>query len=551
MKLALGLSARIALLGGLVGASVTGGAWARETYAPNDYLPGLKLDGAPLAEGDVASDEVLRTFVSKRAEVLLSRTLRLTLEGDDVTALAFPPGAVDRPVPGRISLRELGLTVDVEASAALVKSLEREGTLIERYRLAEQAKRGEIDVPIHPTIDTKVAFPIILRIKEGTDVAPVSARLDLDKKAAVPERLGRYIDPDAALEAVLSGAAHPETDAIALPTRSFPPHVSQTYVEKLDVGATLGEYETYFSRVGDQARRGKNIDVAAQKLDGLVLSPGELVSFNDVVGERSEDNGFAKSWEIYKGEMVEGIGGGTCQVASTFFATLFFGGMDVVERLPHSRPSAYIPMGLDATVLYPIVDLKVRNPYDFPVVIHAKTEGNKLKMQLFGAKKPAKVSFQRELEDTFPYKRKVVFDPKLRWSKRVVMKQHGIQGYKIKRTRVIQLKDGTRKKETNTDLYPSTTEIYEVPPGFDVALLPPLPDADKDDDDPQEDGLPANRMTTQAPPARPREAPEAPAAQVACIGECAQAALDVIEGAGAHPPTEAQKNPPKTLMLTR
>jgi vancomycin resistance protein YoaR len=373
----------------------------------------------------------------------------------------------------------------------------------------------------------------------------------LDKKVTVPGRLGRYIDPDAALEAVLAVAEHPEMDAVAMPTRSFPPHVTEAFVDKLDIAAQLSAYETYFSRAGDQARRGKNIDVATQKIDGLVLSPGELVSFNDVVGERSEDNGFAKSWEIYKGEMVEGIGGGTCQVASTFYATLLFGGMDVVERLPHSRPSAYIPMGLDATVVYPVVDLKLRNPYDFPVVVHAKTEGNKLKMQLFGSQKPAKVSFQREVEDTFPYKRKVVFEPKLRWSKRVVVKQHGIKGYKIKRTRIVEYKNGTRKKETNTDLYPPTTEIYEVPPGFDVALLPPLPDADQDDDDAPETPSVATGAGTVQLPTRGHEAPNPAASPAGCTGECATVALDIIEGAGAHAPTEAQMNPPKTIMLTR
>jgi vancomycin resistance protein YoaR len=550
MNLGLGLWARLGLLGGFVGLSVRGALWARETYAPRGDLPGLKVDGVPVPADALMSSDALRDFVAKRAEIILSRTVRLTVGGDDVTALAV---AAPRGEPGGVSLRQLGVIVDTEAAAARVASLEREGSLIERYRLRVEAKRGEIDVPLLPTIDGRVAFPIVLRIKEGTDTSPVSARLDLDKKVAIPERLGRYVDPDAALEAVLSAANRPDTDTIALPTQSFPPHVSQAFVEKLDVGATLGEYETYFSRAGDQARRGKNIDVAAQKIDGLVLSPGELVSFNDVVGERSEDNGFAKSWEIYKGEMVEGVGGGTCQVASTFYATLFFGGMDVVERLPHSRPSAYIPMGLDATVVYPIVDLKVRNPFDFSVVVHAKTEGNRLKMQLFGAKKLAKVSFQRELEDTFPYKRKVVFDPKLRWSKKVVMKQHGIQGYKVKRTRVIQFKDGTRKKETNTDLYPSTTEIYEVPPGFDVALLPPLPDADKDDEDPAEGAAATNgAATAQSPAVLPaRMPPSSPAAPVACTGDCIPTALNVIEGAGAHPPTEAQKNPPKTLMLTR
>src|SRR6516225_9879693 len=128
--------------------------------------------------------------------------------------------------------------------------------------------------------------------------------------------------------------------------------------------------------------------------------------------------------------MVEGVGGGTCQVASTFHAATFFAGFEVLERLPHSRPSAYIPMGLDSTVVYPIVDLKVRNPYPFPVVVHARTEGNKLKMELLGAQRLVKVSFHREIVDSVPYSRKVNEDDKLSGN-HVVHKQHGIRGFHI------------------------------------------------------------------------------------------------------------------------
>jgi vancomycin resistance protein YoaR len=539
----LGLASRLGLLAGLLGLSVASGVWARERYAPVDRLPGLKVDGVPVPE-----DGNLRGFVEGRVEALLARSVRLTVDGEDATPLARGPGSAEGGGPIRMSLRELGVTVDVEGVLARVLRLETEGDLLLRYQRAERARRGALDVPLDLQIDASKTLPLLRRVKEGTDVAPISARLDLDKRAAIPERLGRYVDLDSALEAILAVALYPEADTVELPTRSFPPHVSRALVERLDVKATLGEYETYFSRAGDQARRGKNIDVAAQKIDGLVLSPGELVSFNDVVGERSEDNGFAKSWEIYKGEMVEGVGGGTCQVASTFYATLFFGGMDVVERLPHSRPSAYIPMGLDATVVYPIVDLKVRNPYDFPVVIRAKTEGNTLKMQLFGPEKPARVSFERELVDTFPYKRKVVVNPKLRASKTVVMKQHGIQGYKIKRTRVVVFKDGTRRKATNTDLYPSTTEIYEVPPGFDETLLPPLPDTDEDDDgDADGSKSSAALQAAGAEPGANLTPPADSAKATACTDNC----LVILEGSGAHPPTEAQQNPPKTLVLNR
>jgi vancomycin resistance protein YoaR len=537
------------------------GAGARQLehrLAPPD-LPGLMVDGVVVPPGVSPG-----AFVAARAGARLRRRTRLVLEGQDVAGLGTGLDAPDHAV----SLGELGVTIDEASVVRRIELERREGTWYDRVERAAKAARGGIDVPLDVRIDERVARPIVERIKDWTDRSPVSARLDLDRHEVKGEKAGLYVDTDAALAALARLAATAGADAtvgeVVIPTRTFPAHVSRAFVEKVDVRTVVSEYSTGFSRAGDQSRRGKNIDVAASKLDGLVLAPGELVSFNSVVGERSEDNGFQKSWEIFKGEMVEGVGGGTCQVASTFYAAVLFGGLEVTERLPHSRPSAYIPLGLDATVVYPIVDLKVRNPYDFPVVVHASVKGNQLTMQLLGERKPARVTFVREIVDAYAYPRKVSVESKLRASRRVVLKQHGIRGYKIKRTRTLLFKDGTRKKEENTDLYPATAEIYEVPPEFDVSLLPPLPADDVDERDggdaepaPAEaaPAVPPAATAAASPPAPPPAPPAAPpAATPAATPPATPPAGDplvVTEGPGAHAPTAAQAKPPKTLTLSR
>jgi hypothetical protein len=325
---------------------------------------------------------------------------------------------------------------------------------------------------------------------------------------------------------------------------SFAPRISTAFLKSLDISTVVAEYETYFGRRGDQELRGKNIDNAAQKLDGLVISPGEMISFNEVIGERSEANGFHKSWEIFKGEMVEGLGGGTCPVASTFHAATFFAGFDVLERLPHSRPSAYIPMGLDSTVVFPAVDLKVRNPHAFPVVVHAKTEGAKLRVELLGKERPVKVGFGREVLESIPFKRKIVEDATLA-GKKVRVKQHGINGYKIKRTRLFTYADGRTRKEEKEDKYPATTEIYEVPVGFDVALLPPLPSGSGEDQD-----LGGNPGPAPAAAATPTAQGTTPTA-AASTGAPVDPSVELFDAPGAHAPTAAQKEPPKTMWLKR
>jgi vancomycin resistance protein YoaR len=413
------------------------------------------------------------------------------------------------------------------------------GSLRARPRIASLSDaRGGGERPGGVDADAQLAERRLEQLKEREDREPVSARLDLDKHETIAEKEGRYIDADATLtrlEASARGRALGDFVTIEVPVAAFAPRISSAFLKSLDISTVLAEYDTWFGRNGDQKLRGKNIDTASQKLDGLVVSAGEMVSFNQVVGERSETNGFYKSWEIFKGEMKEGMGGGTCQVASTFHAAVFFAGFDVLERLPHSRPSAYIPMGLDSTVVYPGVDLKVRNPHPFPVVVHAKTVGGKLHIEVLGKERPIEVGFGREVLETLPFKRKVVEDPALA-GKKVVVKQHGIKGYRVKRTRVLKYTDGHRRVEQATDFYPPTTEIYEVPVGFDVALLP-KPEGGEDE------GLGPN----------PAPAPAAAAAPAAptTASPTADATDDVqfVDAPGAHAPTAAQKDPAKSLFI--
>ena len=178
--------------------------------------------------------------------------------------------------------------------------------------------------------------------------------------------------------------------------------------------------------------------------------------------------------------MVEGVGGGTCQVSSTFHAATLFAGFDVLERLPHSRPSAYIPMGLDSTVVYPAVDLEGPQSASVPgrrprEVLGQHASRGDPRQDASGA-----CRLQSRGGVDAPVQAQDRGGPDA-LGQEVLVKQHGIQGYKIKRTRLFTYPDGTKKKEEETDTYPPTTEIYKVPVGFDVAALPPLPGGEGED----------------------------------------------------------------------
>jgi vancomycin resistance protein YoaR len=405
-----------------------------------------------------------------RCRALEERRVRLRAPG--VVGAAEPlPAASDTGIVLEATLAELGVTADAQATSQRALRLGRNGDPWTSARLADRARRGEIDVPIEPTIDVAKLFRVLLPLKDQLDAPAIAARLDLGERTVREEHDGRALDLDAAAAAILRAAGTPGATDIDLPFTPVHTRVTRASLERIDVSHVLASFQTYFSRRGDQGPRARNIEVAASHVDGLVIAPGQIVSFNDVVGARSEENGFKKAFEIFKGEYVEGTGGGTCQVASTLHAVAFFGGLEILERLPHSRPSAYIPAGLDATVVYPAVDLKLRNPFPFAVAVHASVSGYTLKMELLGADKVVTVAFSTEVLGTTPFDRKVEEKAGMRGPKR---KQKGVDGVDLRRLRVLAFLGGKRKVEMSRDLYPPTKEIWEVPPGFDITTLPPL-----------------------------------------------------------------------------
>jgi vancomycin resistance protein YoaR len=459
------MSARLAVAGLLLLGAVFAGRAIAQRWWPlllrpvdGGALPGLRIDGVELAAG-----ELVRPRVEEQIEALRARPVRLVVReggehGTDHAVLETTLGA-------------LGVTVDDEGVASRALRLGRTEDFASRARLAERARAGRLNVPLQPHLEARIALGRLVPLKEELDRPAVAARLDVTRHEVVPERDGRALDVDATMAAIGRAARDPSAVDVDIPFVAIPPRVTSASLEGIDVSHVLATFTTYFSRHGDQEPRARNIDVAASHVDGLVLEPGDLVSFNDLVGARSEDNGFQKAFEIYKGEMVEGTGGGTCQVASTLHAIAFFGGLDIVQRLPHSRPSPYIPVGLDATVVYPVVDLKLRNPYTFPVVVRAEVGPNTLSMQLLGAQKTERVALMRTVLETTPFERKVVEDPALDKPKR---RQKGIDGMSLLRKRFIVLADGQNRVETSRDTYPPTTEIWKVPPGYDETELPPL-----------------------------------------------------------------------------
>lgn len=445
-------------------AALGGGGWRALRPAPPPTTASAPcLDGVLLAGAPARAGEAPAAFVARReAEILAARVV--ARDGDEVV-VAATLGALG----GALAARD-----------AVEQALERRTTCA-----------GAVELPLRVELPVEALAEQLAAHKDEGDERPRAARLSLGpdgSRTVRPDAPGRSLDVHALAAAVERAANErlrrgeaPAELAVTLPWVELRASATAERVAGVDASAVLARYETVFGAAGGQAGRGQNIARAAAGIDGVVLFPGEVVSFNENVGPRSLENGFAVAAEIYKGEMRQGIGGGTCQVAGTLHAAAVYGGLDVVQRANHSRPSGYIGLGLDATVVYPEVDLRLRNPFDFPVVIRARPEliggFGKLVVELLGASKVADVKLVTETLGRAAFKRKIQEIHGLPEGE-FRLKQRGIRGVTVKKTRSVRLAGGAERVEVTVDVYPPTQEIYLVPKGMDPSLLPPPPEPD-------------------------------------------------------------------------
>ncbi len=273
---------------------------------------------------------------------------------------------------------------------------------------------------------------------------------------------GRLLDIDRTLDAIRAGVARGETEISAVFEARKPKRLASE-LGNVEFDAVLGWFETHYSRSDRYAARTFNLRLAASKLDGYVLLPGEVFDFNEVVGARDEANGYKVAPVIAEGEVVDGIGGGTCQISGTLHGAAFFAGLDIVERYPHTRPSGYIKMGLDATVVYPTINFRVKNPFRVPVVLHQTVKNGVVRAEVLGPKRTHTVTLIRKIDSAIPYEEVERQDPNLPDGARV-LSQRGVAGFKLHRYRIVR--DGEHAvRERWNDVYPPTTQIIRVGTG--------------------------------------------------------------------------------------
>ena len=185
-----------------------------------------------------------------------------------------------------------------------------------------------------------------------------------------------------ALCMVFTGVSMPVDQSEAVDSGPVPQTEPQEPQPEAVEGTVIGHYQA-ISQSTD-ANRAENLRLAAEAVDGTVIEPGETFSFNECVGDVEQDPRYRNASIIEGNEMVDGAGGGICQVSTSLYIAALKADLEIVERHPHSVASDYAPIGLDATLVYGVMDLRIKNAGDAPVRIEASAVGQTVEVSIIG-----------------------------------------------------------------------------------------------------------------------------------------------------------------------
>jgi len=300
-----------------------------------------------------------------------------------------------------------------------------------------------------------------------------------------PAVIGRGLDTETSLKQIKDKVIAGEHTVGLDMEYTEPPVTDNATAESLGISELVSSYNSYF--YGSSNERIQNIQIASARFHGLLVPPGATFSMANALGDVSLDNGYAEALIILGDRTIQGVGGGVCQVSTTLFRTVFFGGYPIVERHPHAYRVGYYEQtsggghnadlaGLDATVFVPVVDFKFTNdtPNWLLMETYVNVSARRLTWKFYSTSDGRSVSW----ETTGP--QNTVEPPEPTYEENPSLNQGQIkqvdwaaEGADITVTRTVSRDGSVLNQDTFTTHYLPWRAVYQYGPGTEIPTPEP------------------------------------------------------------------------------
>jgi len=288
---------------------------------------------------------------------------------------------------------------------------------------------------------------------------PINAEFEyIDGKVTIIQEVnGTEVDKEKLIGVIANSKIDSGHLVLELPFKDVVPEITSHELAQMGINEIIGEFTTVFNP--NLTNRTNNLILSTGAINGKILAPGEIFSFNETVGQRTIESGY-KASPIYVGDTIrDGVGGGICQVSSTIYNAVLLADLKVIERRNHSLTVPYVQLSRDATVSWGTVDFKFKNNTDNYIYIYGNIENNQLTIELHGTNSEKTTVLTSERLSTISPKTTYIYDKQLSPGKEIIVSR-GTPGYTSRLIKETYIDDELILREViSTDRYLPTTTI--------------------------------------------------------------------------------------------
>jgi len=365
-----------------------------------------------------------------------------------------------------IGFNEISYGFLVDSAIENAYKIGREGNFINRLMTVFRAKGNDVNISLVSQFDRKKLRSILESIKTEIDQkeANASAIFKNSKVTFNKEVVGKNMDVDKNLNLIENKLIDKNFSPTSLIVDNTYPRVR--YNDICIIDRVISTFSTSFNP--QKLNRSFNVKLACDKINNTILLPGDIFSMDEALGSRSISNGYKNAPVIVKGKLLEGVGGGVCQVTTTLYVAVLKSQLKVVERKPHSMPLSYVQPGQDATISEGYIDFKFKNNKEYPVLISAQVSSGNIIIRIVGIEEEITQTVRLRsviVKELLPAKETVIFDETLPEGAREVVK-NAVVGRRVAVYREIYDENNKliEKEKISEDTYQPIRGIIKVNP---------------------------------------------------------------------------------------
>ncbi len=376
----------------------------------------------------------------------------------------------------------LGYSCDAEDTVEKAYKLGKSGNFLSRFAAMGKIEKKDKEFPLESKVDETILRSFIEENCTKYDVKAKNSKLKLvnGRFKATNSRTGLELQLEDTITvikgALLKDLSGDNMDVTAVVKVTKAKYTKEQVQKCKDL---LGSYSTSYAT--STAARATNVRVAANYINGTIIYPGKTFSVVKTIKDRTVENGYQSAAEYSSGKVVEGIGGGVCQVSTTLYNAVINAELEIVERSPHSMVVAYVDVSRDAAIAGDYKDFKFKNNTEVPVYIAATADGSTLSFRIYGEEtrpENRKIKFKPEILETIqPGEPKIEEDPSKPASYRAVTQSAHV-GYKANLWKIIYVDNvETERVQVNSSVYSAEPQHITVGKQTTTPTTAPSPSA--------------------------------------------------------------------------